>query len=80
MIEDLGLLRAQPAAILGAGQGNRPGAASKKPGEHVDRIGEIPASVTVNIPIITSLGSTPGEGGKLVGDDAEQRCIEDQRK
>ena len=80
VVQDLSLFRTQPAAVLGAGQGHRPGPASKKPAEHVDSIGNVPASVTVNISIIISFGSATGQGGKLVGDDAKQRCIEYQRK
>ena len=80
MFKDLLLLRTQPSPFLGAGERHRARTSTKQPGEHIDRVGQVPAAISVNIAVLFGRRlASSGEGRKLVGDNAKQRGVQNER-
>ena len=81
MLEDFLLLRTQSSTLLGAGERNRSRATTKQPGEHVDGIGQISASVSVDISIfVRRRSAAASEGGQLIGDHTKKCRVQDERE
>ena len=78
MTEHFSLLWGQPSALLG--YRHRLGPALEEPAQVIDRVGDITRPIPIRIPILRSHGPATSDSHQLVGNNPQQRCIENQRE